>query len=87
MKNEEVIEELAKAAFEANSGPYEFCSDSGKNALRHEVRAILRRLADLGMSEEAHAAFFDHLERQTETGFIMDGDAALTASLRALADE
>lgn len=47
------IEKMAKAAFEANSGPWEFCSEDGKQAMYREAKAAAHALLTSPLSIEA----------------------------------
>ena len=88
MTNSTLIEELAKAlAFDdENLGWWEHLAEDQKQRTRDNVRAVLSRLADLGMSESMMVAFWSEWPSGPEARDT-DYQAAFTASLRSLANE
>lgn len=79
MKNAEIMRELVQAMVDADD------KQTGYQRCKFMLEAAIRRLADLGMSEEMEVAGYDAVDGDLSD----DADrlqTAFTASLRALAD-
>jgi hypothetical protein len=97
MKNEELIEELAKAhiAHIFRCSFEEFATGQHTHGAievqversKAQIRAVLFRLADLGMSGEMRDVVYDYDKYGISVSDAEQVEAAFTASLRALADE
>lgn len=73
MKNEDIIEELVSALRSVRHVP-------PSQLAKHQVRAVLSRLAEIGMSEEMKQAVRDHSSVSTDRAAV-----AFRAAISSLA--